>query len=107
MVYTPERDHSAIKIHIKSDELKYKRGPGFWKFNQSLLQDEIYVSSPLQEIPNFKQKYVDVEDLWLKWDKRFYNFKNIPKYSKEKKICEKKSSKSNQRALQKSWNTTK
>ena len=68
MVYTPERDHSAIKIHIKSDELKYKRGPGFWKVNQSLLQDEIYVSSLRAEIPNFNQKYVDVEDLRLKWD---------------------------------------
>ena len=44
------------------------RGPGFWKVNQSLLQDEIYVSSLRAEIPNFNQKYVDVEDLRLKWD---------------------------------------
>ena len=50
-------------IHIKSDEFKHKRGPGFWKFNQSLLQDEIYVSNLRAEIPNFKQKYDDVERL--------------------------------------------
>ena len=53
IVYTPETDHSAILLHIKSDELKHKRGPGFWKFNQSLLQDEIYVSNLRTEIPNF------------------------------------------------------
>ena len=68
IVYTPETDNSAIMLHIKSDELKHKRGPGFWKFNQSLLQDEIYVSSLRVDIPNFKQKYDDVEDLRLKWD---------------------------------------
>ena len=68
ILYTPETDHSAIMLHIKSDELKHKRGPGFWKFNQSLLQDEIYVSNLRAEIPNFKQKYDDVEDLRLKWD---------------------------------------
>ena len=68
IVYPPETDHSVIMLHIKSDELKHKRGPGFWKFNQSLLQDEIYVSNLRAEIPNFKQKYDDVQDLRLKWD---------------------------------------
>lgn len=68
IVYTAETEHSAILIHLKSDELKHKRGPGFWKFNQSLLQHEIFVSNLRAEIPDFKQKYVDVEDLRLKWD---------------------------------------
>ena len=60
--FAPETDHSAIFIHLKSAELKQKKGPGFWKFNQSLLHDETYVSSLRAEIENFKQKYVDVED---------------------------------------------
>ena len=69
IVYTAETEHSAIMIHLKSDELKHKRGIGFWKFNQSLLQDEIFVSNLRAEIPDFKQKYVDVEDLRLKYSK--------------------------------------
>ena len=31
ILYAPETDHSAILIHVKSEELKHKRGPGFWK----------------------------------------------------------------------------
>ena len=85
IVYTPETDHSAIMIHIKSDELKHNRGPGFWKFNQSLLQEEIYVSNLRAEIPNFKQKYVDVEDLRRKWDLIQMEIRGFTiKYSKNK-----------------------
>ena len=74
----------------KSDEIKHKRGTGFWKFNQSLLQDENYVSSPLQ-IPNFKQKYVDVEELRLKWDLiKIRGFTtNIPKIKQRKEHLQK------------------
>ena len=32
----PETNHSAIFLHLKSDELKQDKGPGFWKFNNSL-----------------------------------------------------------------------
>ena len=66
--YAPETDHSAILIHIKSHELKHKRGLGFWKFNLSLLKDEAYVTKLRTEIPNFQLKYNDIEDLSLKWD---------------------------------------
>ena len=72
-------------IHIKSDEFKHKRGPGFWKFNQSLLQDEIYVSNLRAEIPNFRQKYDDVEDLRLKLDLIKMEIRGFTiKYSKNK-----------------------
>ena len=40
IVNAPETDHSAILIYLKSVEMKHKKGPGFWKFNQSLLKDE-------------------------------------------------------------------
>ena len=56
IVYAPKTDHSAILIHIKSDELKHDKGPGFWKFNQSLLKDEIYVTNLRAEIATFRQK---------------------------------------------------
>ena len=54
--------------HFKSEELKQKKGPGFWKFNQSRLHDENYMSLLCVELENFKQKYTDVEDLNLRWD---------------------------------------
>jgi len=62
---TPETDHLAILIHKTSEELKHKRGPGFWKFIQSLLKD---VTKLRAKIPNFQQKYKDIKDLSLKWD---------------------------------------
>ena len=85
IVYTPEMDHSAIMIHIKSDELKHKRGPGFWTFNQPLLQGEVYVSNLYAELPSFKQKYVDVEDLRLKEVSQL----NIPKIKQRKENLQK------------------
>ena len=83
--FAPETDHSAIFIHLKSAELKQKKGPGFWKFNQSLLHDETYVYSLRAEIENFKQKYVDVEDLNLRWDLIKMEIRGFTvKYSKNK-----------------------
>ena len=85
IVYAPETDHSAIVIHIKSDELRYESGPGFWKFNQSLHNNEIYVTNLRAEIPTFKQKHSDVEDLSLKWDLIKIEIRGFTiKYSKNK-----------------------
>ena len=66
ILYAPETDHSAVLLHIKSVELKQEKGPGFWKFNQSLLQDEAYVSKLRTELEWFKQKYIDVDDQSLR-----------------------------------------
>ena len=40
-----ESDHSAISIHIQSEALAQRKGPGFWKFNTALLQDESYIDT--------------------------------------------------------------
>ena len=64
----PETDHSAIFLHLKSDELKQDKGPGFWKFNNSLLEDFRYVNKLRENIYKYKEKYTNVEDLGLKWD---------------------------------------
>ena len=93
IVFAPETDHSAIFIHLQSAELKQKKGPGFWKFNQSLLHDETYVSLLRAEIEKFKQKYTDVEDLNLRWDLikieiRGFTLKYSKIKSKERKSTE-------------------
>lgn len=37
----PNTDHKAVVINFKEDN--FKRGPGFWKFNNSLLKDHAFV----------------------------------------------------------------
>ena len=44
------------------------KGPGFWKFNNSLLEDCEYVDKLREEIPLFKNKYSDVQNASPKWD---------------------------------------
>ena len=44
------------------------KGPGFWKFNNSLLDDCEYVDKLPEEIPLFKNKYLDIQNASLKWD---------------------------------------
>ena len=63
-----ETDHSAITLQLKSEDLKQDRGPGFWKFNNSLLQDSDYVTILQESIKDYKEKYTAIEDLGLKWD---------------------------------------
>ena len=68
ILYAPNTDHSAIQLHLLSEELKQQKGPGFWKFNSSLLEDKKYISDLRENLTNFIEKYRDVEDLGLKWD---------------------------------------
>ena len=64
----PETDHSVITLYLKSEEARQPRGPGFWKFNNSLLEEHEYSNRLRENITLFKNKYADVEDLSLKWD---------------------------------------
>ena len=68
IVYAPESDHSAVLFVLQSDHQNQKRGPGFWKFNTALLKDEKYISAIKLNIPIFKKKYEETQDLGLKWD---------------------------------------
>ena len=68
IVNSPESDHSAIALHLKSENLMQPIGPGFWKFNSSLLEDRQYVDK-LRE-----NKYSDVQDLSLKWTSLKWRF---------------------------------
>ena len=44
------------------------KAPGFWKFNYSVLDDEDSTSAIRESLPDFKDKYADLDDLGLKWD---------------------------------------
>ena len=57
-----------MQLNLISEESKQKKGPGFWKFNYSLLKDNRYISRLRENLPQFKSKYQNVEDLGLSWD---------------------------------------
>ena len=67
-MHTPFSDHSAITCmsNIQSFDQHKKSGPGFLKFNASLLEDREYVQKMCENIPAFIEKYRDVSDLGLK-----------------------------------------
>ena len=48
-------DHSPISCTIKLSE--EKRGPGVWRFNNSLLQEQDFIALIKKEINNFKEIY--------------------------------------------------
>ena len=63
-----ETDHSAVTLHLKTEDVLRPKAPGFWKFNNSLLDDEDFTSASRESLPDFKDKYADLDDLGLKWD---------------------------------------
>ena len=67
-MHTPLSDHSSIMLNLQSLDQRKRSGPGFWKFNANLLEDEKYVKEIQENIFSFREKYNDVTDLGLKWD---------------------------------------
>ena len=61
-------DHSAITLLMSSGDTKTKSGPGFWKFNNSLLTDENYIQMMKNQIPEFVSKYQELTDKGLFWE---------------------------------------
>ena len=89
-MHTPFSDHSAIMLNIQSFYQREKSGPGFWKFNASLLEDKGYVEKMCDNIPAFIEKYRDVSDLGLKWDVIKMEIKSFTvQYSKREARLEK------------------
>ena len=59
-------DHKAVKLKLNSPN--NKRGPGLWKFNNSLLDDESYVTLIRENYSLISEKYSGLEDKRLKWE---------------------------------------
>ena len=60
-------DHSPVVISLESIVID-KRGPGFWKFNSSLLNDEDYCAYIKGIITKYREEYRDVNDRSVCWD---------------------------------------
>lgn len=63
-----DSDHSPVTILIGPEEKQKQRGPGFWKFNNSLLQSEELVSKMKGIIKTAKEKHKYVTDKRLFWE---------------------------------------
>ena len=68
IVHAAETDHSEVLIHFKNETANHRKGPGFWKFHNSLLKDERYINKLLDNLNRYKDKYKDVKDQGLQWD---------------------------------------
>ena len=53
-------DHSAVTISLSSNNTETKCGPGFWKFNNSLLTDENNIAMITKQIQEIASKYQEV-----------------------------------------------
>ena len=60
-------DHKAVFLSINLNE-EFKRGPGLWKFNNTLLQDECYLQLIKDYYPCILQKHANVTDKQLLWE---------------------------------------
>ena len=59
---------TVLLSYLFSHDLNKKAGPGFWKFNSSLLEDESYITELKENIKIYRNKYHCVEDKGLRWD---------------------------------------
>ena len=60
-------DHSIITLSFNIQNTQ-QRGKGFWKFNNSLLKDKLYLDKINKCINDCKLKYANLDNKALKWD---------------------------------------
>jgi len=60
-------DHSAVIIYIKHLQ-DQSRGSGHWKFNSSLIYDQIYIDLLESKILSWINEYSTIKDKRVRWD---------------------------------------
>jgi len=59
-------DHRAVRLNVNLTP--NKRGPGLWKFNNSLLLDDEFVSLIETSYSAISEKFCELDDKQLKWE---------------------------------------
>ena len=78
-------DHSSIMLRFSNLE-KYSRGSSYWKFNNALLSDTVYINSMKEKIDEFCRINFFPDDPRLNWEFVKFKIKEFTrKYSSEKK----------------------
>ena len=86
-------DHSAIILNLRSKDY-VPRGPGFWKFNNSLLNDNVFIDQLENRISEYKRKYCYLEDKGLaldmiKMEIRGFCVQYCKRKNRERRVAEK------------------
>ena len=77
-------DHSAIVLSINGID-ENNRGPNFWKFNSSLVNDKNYCELINSEYKEWRNEFKEVEDDRVLWDIVKYKIRQVTiHYSKTK-----------------------
>ena len=63
---TNDPERKAMKLNLQF--LDVTRGPGLWKFNNSLLKDNEFIDVITRTYPFIREKYADIVDERLKWE---------------------------------------
>ena len=63
-----DSDHSPIYVEIQYENSQKKSGPGFWKFNNSLLENEEFVINLKFFLIHAKEKHNNTDDKRLYWE---------------------------------------
>ena len=69
-------DHSAIILKLSGSEGS-QRGHSYWKFNNSLLTDNVYLGLMREKIDEFSAVNYFPDDLCLGWEFLKYKLKNL------------------------------
>ena len=65
-------DHSAVILKLRP-LVGDKRGPGYWKFNNSLVNDKLFVSQMNSKIEDYFHETMEISNPVIRWD--FLKFK--------------------------------
>ena len=60
-------DHKTVFLSLHWTKV-VPRGPGFWKFNNTLLEDNNYVEQMRQKYSGFREKYKYIQDKRMYWE---------------------------------------
>ena len=77
-------DHSTVILKLRP-LLGVKRGPGYWKLNNSLVNDKLFVSQTNSKLEDYFHKTMEISNPVIRWD--FLKFKMrqfCMSYSKQK-----------------------
>ena len=69
-------DHSATTVFPTSTP-PIKRGPGFWKFNSSLIKENEFTDSLEEKISEFVNKFSYLQDKGLCWPKNLEFYRRV------------------------------
>ena len=82
-------DHSPVMISVKSASNQFKKGPSYWKFNNSLIGNETFCNNLEQKIETLKTELSSIEPQmkWelLKFEIRQFSVKFSKKLARDKR----------------------